>query len=172
MEYHVRFFSFVVPNVINHYYGDQSITQTGGGGTEESTTFKPGKDALYGTRKVKSIEKADLPGYQEAWDDPTKWTEKDGKKTDKYGNVYSTFDEFQTAAKKWNKENPGYYDKVTEKDESYLISEATEGSYVTTIKKTKGPDMNATIKSNQNVNNTPLGKHTLGGYRAMKKNKK
>ena len=164
----------VVPNVINntYNYGDNTISQTAGTGTETITTTTPGTEDVFGTRKVKSIEKADLPGYREAWDDPKKWTEKDGKKKDKYGNVYSTFDEFQTAAEKWNKENPGYYDKVTEKDEKYLISKGKKGSTTSRqIKTSNGVSQSATINNPITMLGSP-GKYKLGGYKAMKKNRK
>ena len=167
----------VVPNVINNTYNyDSTNTINQGRGEEEetTTTTTPDTQDVYGKRKVTSLEKVKLPGYQEFWDNPDNWTEKDGKKTDKkYFNTYSTFEEFEKAAKE-KPATPRYEKK--EREETYLKSKGIKGSSVTTTKK-KSTNGNNTAKINVNYG-TPLtmlsspGKYKLGGYRAMKKNRK
>ena len=151
-------------NVYN--YGDNIINQTGG--TETKTTTEPGTDAVYETTKGR------LPTFQEAWD---------ANKED-IKNKYNTFEDYKAdmlSIKKGDKRDVER-EKAraeAEKESTRLVEEATEGKTKST---TKGIGSN-TAKIIQKINNkdvetsaTPMlgavGKYRLGGYKAMKKNKK
>ena len=77
-----------------------SINTSGG---EDQQVWVEGTDA---TTKTETTPPGSRPSYAEAWDN----MEDDGSggKKNKYGKVFSTYEDFEKAAKKWNKENPGY----------------------------------------------------------------
>ena len=113
--------------------------------------------------------------YEQAWDGKNFKTE-DGQRKDIYGNVYSDdaegFQKFKDATDAYNKK----HGTTTKKTERVLVKKgeaATPGSKTTTTESVKGADMYANIDDNDIFNtNGAVGKYKLGGYRAMKKNKK
>lgn len=112
----------------------------------------------YGYRTVEGR----LPTYKESWNSDA-FTIKDGYRVDKYGHKYkddiSGYEEYEKAAKEWNRKHGtksgGSY------QERYLIKEGyfKPGSSNTTV----------SVKADANASSGAkfLGKHKLGGYRAM-----
>tara|TARA_R110001632_G_scaffold159376_1_gene277590 strand:+ start:879 stop:1544 length:666 start_codon:yes stop_codon:yes gene_type:complete len=147
----------VVPNnVTNNYYGDNMINQSGGGGSESTTTTTPDTEDVYETKEVKTVKP-----YSTEWDIKkaggltyAEWIKKPGNRAQE-----KKFVDGQT--------------KTTL--ERVLVSEGKKGSSITTTKKTNGGGHTATINSRQG-NGIPMlgspGKYSLGGYRAMKENRK
>ena len=142
-------------------YGDNIINQTSGGGYDTKTTTKggkPGTDDIYEDRTT-------MTTYQQAWD---KMGDVDGgKKKNKFGKVFDNLEHFTKEAKEYN-ERTGHTTKKTEKVLVKKGEKATPGETTTETKYVKGGDNTATIN---NPINSP-GKYRLGGYRAMKKNRK
>ena len=166
------------PNITNNTYnvteGNNYLNQTSNPGKGVKTTKTPGSekvDPVYGTRKVTKTK-----DYSKEWKGP---------KSDKYpdGMPYDIW-----IKDKKNKEAEKKFVKSQqyEEDETFLISEgkdATEGETTTEEYDIAGPDMYGSIDSSKknsqnfgfpyNVNaEGAVGKYKLGGYRAMKKNKK
>jgi len=112
----------------------------------------------YGYRTVEGR----LPTYKESWDQ--NFEIKDGKRVGKY-HTYTDdaagYAEYEKAAKKYNREHGtksgGSY------EEKYLIKEGyfKQGPSNTNV------NVNATATANTGSPNKFLGKHKLGGYRAM-----
>lgn len=149
----------VVPSVINNYnYGDNTITQSGGG-SETITTTTPGTEDVYENKEVKTVKP-----YSKEWD-----IKKAG------GLTYA-----QWIKKPGNREQEKkFVDGQTKTTlERVLVSKGQKGS--TTSKTTKtGGNNTATINNpinNDDDNGIPMlgspGKYSLGGYRAMRKNSK
>ena len=153
----------VVPNVTNntYNYGDNTITQSGGGGGSETiTTTKPGTEDVWGKKEVKKVKP-----YSKEWD------------IDAAGGL--TYAEW--IKKPGNKEQEKKFvdSRTTTVLEDVLISKGTPEKTSTTTKKTKGGGGHtATINNpiNNDDDGIPMlgspGKYRLGGYRAMKKNRK
>ena len=149
----------VVPNIYNTYnYGDNTITQSGGGPSSETImTTEPGTDDVYGKKEVTKVKP-----YSKKWD-----IKKAG------GLTYAEW-----IKKPGNKEKEKKFvdsQKYTVL-EDVLISKGTKPKTTKTIKTTKGGGGHtATINNPINKhddNGIPMlgspGKYKLGGYRAMK----
>tara|TARA_R100001510_G_C7578374_1_gene152295 strand:- start:19 stop:822 length:804 start_codon:yes stop_codon:yes gene_type:complete len=109
-------------NIVNRAMANASVN-TGG-----STTTTPDE---YGTRTIPAEygEKETFTRYEDAWKNNFTITE-DGKKKDKYGNVYTDdaagFEKFKKAAKDFN-EKTGH---TTRKTEKYLIRPERTETYL------------------------------------------
>jgi hypothetical protein len=147
----------VVPNVVNNYNYNNSITQSGGG-SETITTTTPDTEDVYENKEVKTVKP-----YSKEWD-----VEKAG------GLTYAEW-----IAKPENKEKEKKFVEGQTKTtlERVLVSKGKKGSTTTTTKKTD-PNNIATINNNPIYMKSGLkmidesGKYKLGGYRAMRKNSK
>lgn len=148
----------VVPNnVTNHYYGDNTITQSGGGGSETITTTEPGTEDVWGKKEVTKVKP-----YSKEWD------------VEKAGGL--TYAEWIKVPGNKAKEKKFVDSRTTTVLEDVLISKGKKGSTKTTTKTTKGGGGHtATINNpinNDDNNGPPMlgspGKYKLGGYRAMK----
>jgi len=164
----------VVPNVYNTYnYGDNTINQSNNPGSKTTTKTTPGADAVYGTKKGR------LPTYQEAWD---------ANKED-IKNKYESFEDYKAdmiSIKKGDKRDIEREEarKKAEKETEVVVKEAIPATNETIEEILPGSGNNtqtATIKQIINgeeveTSATPMlgspGKYRLGGYRAMKKNRK
>jgi len=116
------------------------------------------KDVTTKTEKERS-------SYQDSYD---AMEDRGGKKYNKRNDkVYDNFEQYEKEAKAWNKKNKGYkeYEEKTERvldgREWVVTKEATPGS----------SSASSSASSGINMLGSP-GKYRLGGYRAMKKNKK
>ena len=106
------------------------------------------KDLTTKTEKERS-------GYQDSYD---AMEDRGGKKFNKRNDkVYDNFEQYETEAIAWNKDNPGYkeYEEKTERVKDKWIP-GTAGS----------------ASNSESSASSSAGKYRLGGYRAMKKNKK
>lgn len=145
-------------------YGDNIINQTGGGPSSETiTTTEPGTDDVWGKKEVTKVKP-----YSKEWDIEAaggltyaEWIKKPGNKEQEKKFVDSQ--------------------KYTVL-EDFLISKGTKPK-TTTTKNTKDGGGNNRATINQTINKEDVetspnamlgavGKYRLGGYRAMKKNKK
>ena len=152
------------PGDVNITEGDNIINNTSGGGYNETTTKEPDTDAIYKTTKGR------LPTFQEAWD---------ANKED-INNKYNTFEDYKTdmlGIKKGDKRDKEREEAraKAEKESTELVQGATEGKTTTT--KEYVPDEGAVLTINDEGHSVTrmlgaVGKYKLGGYRAMKKNRK
>tara|TARA_R110000737_G_scaffold297252_1_gene303930 strand:+ start:798 stop:1466 length:669 start_codon:yes stop_codon:yes gene_type:complete len=148
------------PGDVNITEGDNIINQTSGGGYDTKTTTEPGADAVYETTKGR------LPTFQEAWD-----TNKED-----INNKYNTFEDYKTdmlGIKKGDKRDVEREEARTEaeKESTRLVKEATKGTTTTETTFNPGSGNIANINDEGHIVGA-VGKYKLGGYRAMKKNKK
>jgi len=165
------------PGDVNITEGDNIINQTSDGGYTTKTTKtkgKPATDDIYEDRTT-------MTTYQQAWDKNFKIDE-DGNKIDKWGHTYSNdakgFEKFKKATDEYN-ERTGHTTKKTEKvlvkegEDATPDSETTTQTYVADEGNIANiyDDDEFNINSPNNMLGSP-GKFRLGGYRAMKKNKK
>ena len=127
--------------VINNYAGDGDQTQSQ---TQSQTQGQEWVPPVYGEKTTTS----GLPTYQEAWDMNNKNVQ----------SKYENFEDFQTDAIKWNKENKGG-GGTTSKTEKYVV---TPGYY----KPTTGSQSQTQTQS-QTSGAKFKGKLAIGGYRAM-----
>tara|TARA_R110002126_G_scaffold216521_1_gene362542 strand:+ start:2318 stop:2998 length:681 start_codon:yes stop_codon:yes gene_type:complete len=153
------------PGDVNITEGDNIINQTNGGGYDTKTTTKKGKpstDDVYEDRTT-------MTTYQQAWD---KMGDADGgKKKNKFGKVFDNLEQFTKEAKAYN-EKTGHTTKKTEK---VLVKEGEEGTEDETTTETTynaGTGNTANIYDYGHSVGGAVGKYKLGGYRAMKKNRK
>jgi len=161
------------PGDVNITEGDNIINQTSGGGYDTKTTTTPGTEGT----EDKYEDRTTMTTYQQAWDGKNFKTE-DGKRKDIYGNVYSDdaegFQKFKQATDAYNKK----HGTTTKKTERVLVEkgqEGTKGSTTTEKVFVAGPNQEANINDYGHSVTRMLGspgKYRLGGYRAMKKNKK
>lgn len=149
----------VVPNIYNTYnYGDNTITQSGGGPSSETImTTKPGTDDVYGKKEVTKVKP-----YSKKWD------------IDKAGGL--TYAEWIKKPGNKEKEKKFVDSQKYTVLEDVLISKGTDPTTTIKTKTTKGGGGHtATINNPINKhddNGIPMlgspGKYKLGGYRAMK----
>jgi len=166
----------VEPNIYNTYnYGDNTINQSNNPGSKTTTTTNPGTpgtDDVYGTRKVTKTK-----DYSKEWKGPKSKEYPDGM----------PYDVWIKRPGNRQKEKDFVKSQQYEVDEKYLISKGTDpipasSETITEVLPGSGNNtQNATIKQIINgeeveTSATPMlgspGKYRLGGYRAMKKNRK
>jgi len=99
-------------NIQNTKGGTQNQTQTQNQIQTNKSNEKPENDKIKERNKERSGTetrkgKESLPSYIEFWENEKNWKLVDGKKVDKYGHQYSTFEEFEEAAKDWNRKHGG-----------------------------------------------------------------
>jgi len=147
----------VVPNVVNNYNYNNSITQSGGG-SESITTTTPDTEDVYENKVVKTVKP-----YSTEWD------------IEKAGGL--TYAEWIKKPENRAQEQEFVDSQTTSTLERVLVSKGQKGSTTTKTKNTGSGNNTATI-INSPTHNTGLkmidesGKYKLGGYRAMRKNSK
>ena len=104
----------------------------------------PGTDDVYGTRK------GDLPTYAQAWE---KMEATEGGRKNKHGDTYETFDDFEKAAKDWNKE----HGRGEGEDEKYLIEKGRKGYWE------DDPDAKSSSSSSSTASASSGAKFTMKG---------
>ena len=126
----------------------------------EAKTKKPGRVEFSDSKPelkefVKTnpkTKKKSLASYKEAWDDG-RFTVKDGKRTDKFGNTYSDdaagYAKFVEASKKYWSDMAGLEEKKT-KGTSELRRDTQSGKMDPPMKKKRGYKMNSPLKNYRN----------------------
>ncbi len=117
-----------------------------------------GTDGYWTYKDVTNKTEKERSSYQDSYDAmEDRGGQKYNKRNDK---LYDNFEQYEKEAKQWNKDNPGYkeYEEKTERVKDKWI-----------------PGTSGTQTQTQTSTNKMLGspgKYRLGGYRAMKNNKK
>tara|TARA_R110002096_G_scaffold100827_1_gene223318 strand:+ start:141 stop:752 length:612 start_codon:yes stop_codon:yes gene_type:complete len=120
-----------------------------------SSSSTPGTDGYWTYKDLTTKTEKERSGYQDSYD---AMEDRGGKKFNKRNDkVYDNFEQYETEAIAWNKDNPGYkeYEEKTERVKDKWIP-GTAGS----------------ASNSESSASSSAGKYRLGGYRAMKKNKK
>lgn len=117
-----------------------------------------GTDGYWTYKDVTSKIEKERSGYQDSYDAmEDRGGQKYNKRNDK---LYDNFEQYKKEAEQWNRDNPGYkeYEEKTERVKDKWI-----------------PGTSGTQTQSQTSTNKMLGspgKYRLGGYRAMKNNRK
>jgi hypothetical protein len=131
---------------------DPSATASASSSSSSST---PGTDGYWTYKDLTTKTEKERSGYQDSYDAmEDRGGQKFNKRNDK---LYDNFEQYEAEAIQWNKDNPGYkeYEEKTEKVKDKWIP-GTAGS----------------ASASESSASSSAGKYRLGGYRAMKKNKK
>tara|TARA_R110002167_G_scaffold87072_1_gene235622 strand:- start:851 stop:1543 length:693 start_codon:yes stop_codon:yes gene_type:complete len=155
------------PGDVNITEGDNIINQTSGGGYDTKTTTTPDTEDKYEDRTT-------ITTWQQGWD-KMKDTD-DGKKKNQWGVVFDNLEDFKVAGREYN-ERTGH---TTKKTDRVLVEEGKKGKTTEETTYNAGPGNIANIYDDDktSVNNSAVtmqggvGKYKLGGYRAMKENRK
>jgi len=153
--------------------GKVELTPTATADADASASSTPGSPAEgYWKDKYKDVTsktEKERSSYQDSYD---AMEDRGGKKFNKRNDkVYDNFEQYEAEAITWNKNNPGYkeYEEKTEK--VWDGKEWVETKAATSGSSSSSSSSSASSSSGAKKLNSP-GKYRLGGYRAMKNNRK
>tara|TARA_R110000823_G_scaffold106592_1_gene225262 strand:- start:905 stop:1546 length:642 start_codon:yes stop_codon:yes gene_type:complete len=138
---------------------NNKIIQTNTGGYTTKTVKTPGTDDKYEDRTT-------VTSWQQGWDKMEDVG--GGKRKSKYGRVFDNLEDYRVAGQEYNKRT-GH---TTKKTDRVLVEKGTEGTTTETKEYVGGGDNIANIYNSPNNMLGAVGKYKIGGYRAMKNNKK
>jgi len=155
----------VVPNNITNNYYNNAINQNMNNNPSSKTT----KKLIKGKPKTDDIYKdvTTVTTWQQGWDKME--DVEGGKKKNKFGKVFDNLEDYKVAGREYNKRT-GHTTRRTDKVLVKKGEEATPDRIEETTESTSGNNGNQFQTAN--IYNSPVGKYKIGGYRAMKKNKK
>ena len=123
--------------------------------SSSSSNSTSGADGHWTYKDLTTKTEKERSGYQDSYDAmEDRGGQKFNKRNDK---LYDNFEQYETEAIAWNKKNPGYkeYEEKTERVKDKWVP-GTAGS----------------TSSSSSSASSSVGKYRLGGYKAMRNNKK
>lgn len=142
--------------------GKVELTPTATAQADATSSSTSGTDGYWTYKDVTSKTEKQRSSYQDSYD---AMEDRGGQKYNKRNEkLYDNFEQYEKEAKQWNKDNPGYkeYEEKTERVKDKFIP-GTSGS----SSSSSSASSSAAVKKLSSS-----GKYTLGGYRAMKNNRK
>ena len=142
--------------------GKVELTPTATATADATSSSTPGTDGYWTYKDVTSKTEKERGGYLDSYN---AMEDRGGQKYNKRdGELYDNFKQYEAKAIQWNKDNPGYkeYEEKTERVKDKWIP-GTSGS--------SSSSSSASSSAGVKKLSSP-GKYRLGGYRAMKNNRK
>ena len=142
--------------------GKVELTPTATATADATSSSTPGTDGYWTYKDVTNKTEKERSSYQDSYDAmEDRGGQKYNKRNDK---LYDNFEQYEKEAEQWNKDNPGYqeYEEKTERVKDKWIP-GTSGS--------SSSSSSASSSAGVKKLSSP-GKYRLGGYRAMKNNRK